>query len=325
MNYKIHLLLLLFFSTVIVSAQSYQTATIEIEGKNIEVFILSESPIGFYKTKETNRYYIENKKNTTELVSLDNLSYPPTNGKNRGKLLVIFSDCVSVRSKASKSDLSEGRILALIEMYKNCESYTEDYELSTREKINQSYANQKSIVNYDFGAGYYNQELNFRLNGNRSLASNKGGISIYASANISPKHLISLTGRLFYDFSLQYNFNSTYDFGNFKSDISSLFVTVAPKYYLNKSITKLNPFIGASIGAAILNYDYTDDSGVDFSKIDGTDVKVIYGFHLGTELFDDFELSLNYYPDYKFNVVIDDTTAINSKFNSLNLNIGYKF
>ncbi|ARV10536.1 hypothetical protein BTO05_13165 [Winogradskyella sp. PC-19] len=303
-----------------------QSNKIKIEGVNTEVKTLKDTPeVGFYKTTETNRYFIENKKNSSGLVYLENLSYPSTNGKNRGKLLVIFSDCVSVRTKTSKSDISEGLIAQLIEEYTNCESYSEDFELSKRQKKDQSYANQESIINYDFGFGYYSQELEFMVNDNPSLTNSEGGLSAFVSINISPKHLGSLTGRLFYDFTLQYNFKTAYEFSTFDNKISSVQLTIAPKYYFSKSNATIYPFIGASIGAVLLKYDYTDTSSVVFQNVDSSDTKVIYGFEIGAQILTDFEVTLSYYPDYKFGIFIDDINTVNSRFKNLNFKLGYKF
>ena len=303
-----------------------QSSKLNIGGVNTEIKILKDTPqIGFYKTIATNRYYIDNKKNSTGLVYLENLSYQATNAKNRGNLLVIFNDCLMVRTKASKSDISEGSIIQLIDEYDICENYSENFELSERQIKNQSYANQKSIINYDMGLGYYSQELEFTLNSNPPSENTEGSLSVYASVNISPKHLGSMTGRLFYDFTLQHNFKTKYDFGIYKSEISSTQITFAPKYYFLKSEAKINPFLGSSIGAVLLNYSYTDNTNILFQNIDSSDTKVIYGFEIGAQVLTNFEFTLSYYPDYKFNIYIDDMNTINSRFKNLNFKLGYKF
>lgn len=321
---KTAVILLLLVSYSLFS-QTKATRTLRIDNVNTQVEVLTDTPIGFYKTVATNRYYIENKKNNSGLVYLENLSYAITNGKNRGKLLVIFNDCVSVRTKTSKSDISEGLIIQLINEYNNCGNYSKEFELSERQKNNQSYANQKSIINYDFGLGYYSQELEFTLNDNPSFTNTKSGLSAYASVNISPKHLGSLTGHLFYDFTLQYNFKTNYNLTTYETEMSSAQIMVTPKYYFSQPNSQINPFIGASIGAVLLNYNYTDTGNVLFENIDSSDTKVIYGFEVGAQIFTDFELTLSYYPDYKFDIFIDDINTINSRFKNMNVRLGYRF
>lgn len=321
---KVIAVLLLLVSSSLFS-QTKTSRTLLIDEVSTQVDVLSDTPIGFYKTVETNKYYIENKKNNSGLVYLENLSYPLTNGKNRGKLLVVFNDCVSVRTKTSKSDISEGIILQLIEEYENCGDYSKEFELSERQKKDQSFANQKSIVNYDFGVGYYSQELEFTVNNNSPITTTEGSLSAYASVNISPKHLGNLTGRLFYDFTLQYNFKAEYNFAPYQAEISSAQITVAPKYYFAKTDAKINPFLGASIGAIVIEYDYTDTSAILFQNIDSSATRLIYGFEVGAQIFTDFEFILSYNPDYKFDIFIDDMDIINSRFQSLNFSLGYKF
>lgn len=321
---KVIAVLLLLVSSSLFS-QTKTSRTLLIDEVSTQVDVLSDTPIGFYKTVETNKYYIENKKNNSGLVYLENLSYPFTNGKNRGKLLVVFNDCVSVRTKTSKSDISEGIILQLIEEYENCGDYSKEFELSERQKKDQSFANQKSIVNYDFGVGYYSQELEFTVNNNSPITTTEGNLSAYASVNISPKHLGNLTGRLFYDFTLQYNFKAEYNFAPYQAEISSAQITVAPKYYFAKTDAKINPFLGASIGAIVIEYDYTDTSAILFQNIDSSATRLIYGFEVGAQIFTDFEFTLSYNPDYKFDIFIDDMDIINSRFQSLNFSLGYKF
>ncbi|MCC1484951.1 outer membrane beta-barrel protein [Winogradskyella immobilis] len=317
---------LILLVVVFISALSFaQEQNINISGNQTSVKVLSSGTINFYKTASTNTHYIENTKLQTGIVELKKLGEPHTVNKNRGKLIVIFNDCVSIRTKASKSDMTEARVIQLINDYNNCSEYTDSFELSERQKIDQTYANQKSVLNYDFGIGYHNQTTDIRINNQGEQSEDDGSLSLFASLNISPAHLGSLTGRLFYDFTLQYNFNTSFEFTNVEQDLSSLQITITPKYYFNKPESKLNPFIGAGLGAVILDYEITDITQVTFDTIDSSRTKFIYGFEIGAEFLSDFEFTLAYYPDYKNDIVIDEDNIIRSDFQNLSFKLGYKF
>lgn len=306
-------------------AQSQEQKTITFSGEKIEVELLTNSDVKFYKSKN-NKYFIENTKLKTEITELKDLEYTYTNSKNRGKILVIFRDCISLRTKIEKSDISESRILQLINDYNNCETYNANYELSEKQKKDQKYSEQKSIINYDFGVGYYSQKLDFRVNSNPELSDTSGSASLFFSFNISPSHLGALRGQLFYDFTLQYNLKTTYNFSDFENEISSVLITVAPKYYFKKMGSKFNPFLSANFGATVLNYNYTNNSGVLFDKIDSSDTKFIYGFEAGIEFLNNFEFTIDYLPDYKFDLIINQNEdRIKSRFESFNFKLGYKF
>jgi hypothetical protein len=289
---------------------------------NIEV--LANGDVKFYKVHSNNAFYIENVKLKTGEVQLDYLGDPFSQNANRAKLRVIFADCVESRTKVSKSDLSASKVIQLINEYHNCKNYTTDFELSVQQQLEQKYAFQKSIINFDIGFGYYNETVEFAPSSVRESTPNST-FSIYGSFNISPAHLGSLTGRLFYDFSFQYNANSTIEFGTIKKELSSFFMTLTPKYYIFNQNSKFNPFIGASFGAAVLNYDLTQSSNVLFNNIDSSSTTFIYGLEAGAAFLDHFELTLSYLPNYQYTITIDDETVVNSRFSNVTIKLGYKF
>jgi hypothetical protein len=287
--------------------------------------ILSDGPIKFYKTISTNAYFIENVKLKSGQVQLEYLGEPFTLNLNRAKLLVIFEDCVNTRTKASKSDMTEARIIQLVNDYYNCETFTTSFELSESEKTEQKYSTQKSVINYDIGFGYYSETLDFSINSLSKQSKSEGGFSLYASFNISPSHLGSLTGRLFYDFSLQYNLGNSFEFSGIEKDLSSLLITLTPKYYFSKPQSKFNPFLGASFGAIVLDYDITDNSAILFDNVDSSKTKFIYGIEIGAEILNNFEFTISYFPDYKYDIFIDEETTLRSRFQNLAFKMGYKF
>jgi opacity protein-like surface antigen len=318
-------ILLFFLLTTLCSFAQEQKHSIDVSGNKTSVAILTSGPIKFYKATNGNTHYIENVKLQSGIVELKNLGESRSLNSNRGKLLVIFKDCVQTRSKAAKSDMREARVLQLIDEYNNCTEYTKDFELSEREKIDQSYSTQKSVLNYDVGIGYHNQTTNFRVNSANEQSESNSSLSIYASLNISPSHLGSLTGKLFYDFALQYNLGTSFEFANIDKNLSSLLITLTPKYYFSKPKSNFNPFIGAGFGAVILDYEITDTTGILFDTIDSSRTKFIYGLELGTEFLNNFEFTFNYYPNYTTNISVDDETVLRSKFQNLTFKLGYKF
>ncbi len=322
MKHTIAALILLI--TLSVSGQE-KNQTIEVSGTSISAKLLTDGNVKFYKDVKNNTHYIENSRTQSGIIELKGLGNPNVNSTNRGKLLVIFGDCVSVRNKAQRSDITEIRIIQLIDDYNNCGEYTSSYELSGRDQKDQSYASQKTIINFDAGIGYYNETTDLTIDDNPEIDDNDSNFSIYASFNISPKHLKSLTGRLFFDFAIQYNFGTSVEFPTVSQDLSSLFITLTPKYYFNQPESTFNPFLGVGFGAAIIDYEIEDKTNAVFEGFDRTKTKFIYGIELGAEFLNNFEAALIYYPDFKTRDVIEDDISLRSKFKNLTFRLGYKF
>ncbi|WP_298761258.1 OmpW family outer membrane protein [uncultured Psychroserpens sp.] len=312
--------ILYYFST----KETY--ATLEEKGQIVFAEVLSNGNVKFYKTLIENTYFIENSKNKTGAIQLTNVDDVNSYKANRGKLLVIFKDCVEARKMTNNNVLSRKKIMNIINVYNECSNYSDEYQLTSKEASDQNYIFAKGIINFDIGIGYYLESSDLNIPTYIDASDNTSGLSIYASVNISPRFVKNLIGKFYFDLGVQYNFNASSEVDNkISQDISSIFITLTPKYYFKEKESQFNPYIGLAFGAALISYDVLDLNQNLFTQRKGSNTRFIYGLELGTTIMTNFEASLVYYPDFQNDIKILEQNELSTKKSNLSFRLGYKF
>lgn len=300
-----------------------------IEGKFEFLEVVVKGDANFYKSLKTQKLYIENTKNKSGFVQLINPGDIDTRRANTGKLLVVFEDCLPVRTRTYDSELSVNRITQLMNDYNNCDQLSEEFEITKQEETDQTYSDQKTLLNFDIGAGYFGLDNDIAIITDESTTSDNatgGGLSFYASLNISPSYFNGYTGNIYMDISLQYNLNNSIEFSDINKDLSSLFLNFTPKYYLGNIKANFRPFVGFGFGIGLLNVEIEDNTGARFDRVNDTVFRFLYSPQIGVLLFNTFEVSADFYPYYSNDIILESSEVkLESTFTSFTIKLGYHF
>jgi hypothetical protein len=310
------------------SSNTFYRAFLEEKGAEmLEVMVLGDARL--YKSLKTQKLYVENVKLNTGIVELVQASDLKTNKVNRGRLLVVFKDCQSVRERTYDSDLKLNSIKLLVNAYNSCADINEDYQFTNDEQRAQQYADEKTMITFDIGAGYYSIKSDIAvLTEDRDYfdSDQSGGFSLYASLNISPNYFYGYTGKIFADISLQYNFQSDLAFDEVSQSVSNLNLMFTPKFYFGTTSSNFRPFLGFGVGLSAIFMDIEDLADSRFPETSDTAIKFIYGPQFGFLLFNKVEVSADIFPYFSRDLFFDrNEVKVESTFSSFTIKLGYNF
>jgi hypothetical protein len=282
-----------------------------------------------YQSLKGGRTYVENIRLKTGTVEIFPGSDPRSLNSNRGKLLVVFQDCLAARERTNDSPTTMDEIKSLVRFYNDCDTYNKDFELTKKEQTAQKYADKTSIVHFDAGLGIFFLNNDIGLSGedlNYSANDKATGLSVFASVNFSPNYLYSLMDKLYFNVSLQYNFKSSLEFEEVSQDFSNLNLMFAPRYYFGNSDSKIRPYLGFGVGMGLLNFQVEDLSNSRFENFDDSIIQFMYAFQAGVLITDHFELSIEYFPYFNYSTFIQpEEIRYKSTFDSVLIKLAYRF
>lgn len=309
------------------SGKQYKNCEIKDGLELLEVLVYGDANL--YKSLKTQNLYVENTKLKTGTIELINPEKISTSRTNKGKLLVVFEDCLEVRTRTYDSEMSINRISQLMEAYNNCEKLSDNFEITKQEEANQAYSDQKTLINFDLGGGYFGLDNDIAIITEDAItrdSADSGGMSIYASLNISPAYFNNYMGNIYLDFSLQYNFNQNVEFSDIDKELSSLILSFTPKYYFGDANASIRPFVGFGLGIGLLSFNIEDKTGAVFNTVDDSVFRFFYSPQIGLLLFNNLEVSADFYPYYSNNLLIESgDVRLESTFTSFTVKLGYHF
>jgi len=293
----------------------------------LEVLVYGDARL--YQSLNSGKTYVENVRLKTGMVAI----FPGTEERilnsNRGKLLVIFQDCVTARERTNNSPTKLEDIRRLVNVYNNCDNYSTDFQLTRAEQTAQTYAEKSSIVRFDAGLGLFFLNNDIRLTGEDvDYAANDHvtGMSVFASLNFSPNYLYSLMDRLYFNVSLQYNFKSSLEFEEVSQDFSNLNLMFAPRFYFGNTNSKFRPYLGFGVGMSLFNLRVEDLSNSRFENFDDNIIQFMHVFQAGVQFSNHFELSVDYFPYFNYSTLIQpEAIRYRSTFDSVLVKLSYRF
>nr|WP_321222788.1 hypothetical protein [uncultured Psychroserpens sp.] len=272
--------------------------TLYADGYIQPLILIIDGKTSFYSDRKSKDFYIQNLSKNSKLIKLENFDNTSNSKRNLGILSVIYEDCINVRSQLKNQNITKTLVIKLTNEYNNCASYSEGYELTTKQIRDQKYNELKSLYTLDFGGGitFNNYESNITgIQQEPSISNNKGYI-IFLSLNTSPTYFKNLYSKLYFDISLSYNTAPAFKNEYYDISRSSLILNFSPTYYFRND-KNINPFARINFGYNYTNYDFKVNRASVFSDSSGSNSSFSYGFEAGLQLYKSFELAILYQPN----------------------------
>ncbi|WP_040279084.1 hypothetical protein [Psychroserpens damuponensis] len=302
--------------------QIYQTLN---TADSVKLYILLvEGKASLFSNIESNQYFIQNLSKDSKSIKLEDFNKDYK--RNFGILSVVFEDCLEVRSQLKNESINKKTLITLTESYNKCESYTEGYQLTSKQKLNLKYKFQKTIYSFDFGGGiYFNSFESIVRDAQSSVSeSNNTGFSVFAGINVSPSHFGRLRDKLYFDISLNYISTPAFENEFFDIERSSFLLNVSPTFYFRHQ-KKINPFVRVNFGLNFTDYDLKSNGTSIFSDISGSGTSFIYGFETGIQISKSFELVFLYQPKTQetYSVFLNNNFEIDVETSAFALKASY--
>ena len=99
-----------------------------------------------------------------------------------------------------------------------------------------------------------------------------------------------------------------------------------PKFYFGDTSSNFRPFVGFGVGLGILFTDIEDTVSDRFPNSSETAFKFIYSPQFGILLFNNMEVSADFFPYYSNDLFFNkDEVKVESNFKSFTIKLGYNF